>query len=81
LIVELLAGDSDKNIRFQDLCKVMIRFGFKERIRGSHHIYSKPDVQEIINLQEGGNGKAKPYQVRQVREILVRYKLVKSTKE
>jgi hypothetical protein len=49
-------------------------FGFDERIRGSHHIFSKDGIAEILNLQPKGD-RAKPYQVKQVRTIIVRYKL------
>ena len=48
--------------------------GFQERIRGSHHIFRKQGVRELINLQKEGN-KAKVYQVRQVRRIILRYGL------
>ena len=43
-------------------------------MRGSHHVFRKRGVEEKINLQRDDN-KAKPYQVKQVRQILVRYKL------
>jgi len=52
----------------------LISFGFEIRIKGSHHIFRKIDVEEKINLQKDGN-KAKPYQVRQVRNIILKYKL------
>jgi predicted RNA binding protein YcfA (HicA-like mRNA interferase family) len=52
----------------------LTRLGFSERIRGSHHIYTRSDVAEIINLQPK-NGKVKPYQVRQVRNLMVKYRL------
>jgi len=42
--------------------------------RGSHHIFTRSDVEEILNLQPRGS-KAKPYQVKQVRTILVEYRL------
>ncbi len=48
--------------------------GFEERIRGSHHVFRKMEVAEKINLQSDGN-KAKPYQVRQVRNVVIRYQL------
>jgi predicted RNA binding protein YcfA (HicA-like mRNA interferase family) len=48
--------------------------GFEERIKGSHHILTKDGVEEIINIQSKA-GKAKPYQVKQVRTIIVKYKL------
>jgi len=52
----------------------MSRLGFQERIKGSHHIFWKEGVAEIINLQPAGS-KAKPYQVKQVRTIILKYKL------
>jgi predicted RNA binding protein YcfA (HicA-like mRNA interferase family) len=48
--------------------------GFQERIRGSHHIFSKDGVEEILNVQPRG-AQAKPYQVKQVRSVIVKYKL------
>ncbi|WP_235334821.1 MULTISPECIES: type II toxin-antitoxin system HicA family toxin [Aphanizomenon] len=45
-----------------------------ERIRGSHHIFTKEGVEEILNLQPK-QGKAKVYQVKQVREMLLKYQL------
>ena len=48
--------------------------GFDERIRGSHHIFTKEGVADILNLQPR-RAKAKPYQVKQVRQIIVRYKM------
>ena len=52
-----------------------MQLGFEERIKGSHHIFTKENVNEIINLQPLNN-KAKPYQVKQVRSLLLKYKLV-----
>lgn len=70
----LLSGRSDANIRFADLRALLVRLGFAERIRGSHHLFDKEDVAEIVNLQDEG-GKAKPYQVKQVRQLILKYKL------
>jgi hypothetical protein len=50
------------------------RFGFEERSRGSHHVFRKDGIEEKINLQRE-NDKAKPYQVRQVRTLILKYKL------
>jgi hypothetical protein len=50
------------------------RLGFAERIRGSHHIFCKEGAEEILNLQPKGS-KAKPYQVKQVRHVILKYKL------
>ena len=70
----ILSGASDSNIDFGDLCSLLDVLGFAERIRGDHHIFTRGDIEEILNLQPK-DGKAKPYQVRQVRAVLVRYKL------
>jgi predicted RNA binding protein YcfA (HicA-like mRNA interferase family) len=74
LLLKILSGSSDANIDFEDLCNLLKDFGFEMRVRGSHHIFRKEGVAEKINLQQDGN-KAKPYQVRQVRNVLVKYKL------
>ena len=74
LLLKILSGTSDANIHFDDLCNLLRSFGFDVRIRGSHHIFRKEGVIEKINLQRAGN-KAKPYQVKQVRNVIVKYKL------
>lgn len=71
---KVLSGNSDTNVEFSVLCQLLVRLGFGERIRGSHHIFTRDDVMEILNLQPKGS-KAKPYQVKQVRDILVKYGL------
>lgn len=48
--------------------------GFEERIKGSHHIFTSDAVEEILNLQPKGS-KAKPYQVKQVRQVILKYRL------
>ena len=53
---------------------LLSRLGFAERIKGSHHIFTREDVAEILNLQPR-NSLAKPYQVKQVRKVLVQHKL------
>jgi len=77
LIKRVLSGLSDKNIRFDDLRKLLLSFGFNERIKGDHHIYSKIEIEEIINIQQLKDGKAKAYQVKQVRNLILKYKLHK----
>ncbi len=74
LLDQILLGTSDANISFDDLCQLLIRLDFEERVRGSHHIFRKEGVLEMINLQKDGS-KAKAYQVRQVRLVLLKYKL------
>ena len=70
----ILSGRSDANIRFNDLRLFLLRSGFVERVRGSHHIFRKDGVRERINLQRDGS-QAKPYQVRQIRQVILRYGL------
>jgi hypothetical protein len=72
---KILGGDSDANIRFEELCHLLQAKGFRMRISGSHHIFTMTGVMERANLQREG-AKAKPYQVRQVRKILANYKLL-----
>lgn len=75
ILDKILVGLSDKNIRFSDLRKLILRLGFDERIKGDHHIFTKDGVAEIINIQPLTDGKAKAYQVKQTRGIILRYKL------
>lgn len=70
----ILSGSSDRNIDFADMLRLLERLGFAERIKGDHHIFTKSGIAEIVNLQPKGK-QAKPYQVRQVRGILVKYGL------
>jgi virulence-associated protein VapD len=70
----ILRGSSDQNVAFDDLRHVLSRLGFHERIKGDHFIFSRDGVMEIINIQPIGN-KAKAYQVKQVRNLIVKYKL------
>lgn len=71
---QVLRGTADANIRFSELLQLLRSFGFEERIRGSHHIFFKKGVQEILNLQPK-DSQAKPYQVKQVRNVILKYKL------
>ena len=73
-LYKVLRGNSDNNIRFGDLCALLNSLGFTERKRGGHHIFSREGVVEILNLQPRG-GKAKAYQVKQVRGVIVSYGL------
>ena len=75
VLARVLRGGTDANIRFGDLRGTLLRLGFIERVRGSHHIFTRDGVEEILNLQPRG-AFAKPYQVKQVRKVLTRYRLV-----
>ena len=74
LLIKILRGTSDRNIDFEELRNLLIRLEFEERIKGSHHILTKEGIEEILNIQSK-SGKAKPYQVKQVRNIIVKYQL------
>lgn len=73
LLRRVLSGQSDNNIRFSSLCGLLRRMGFEERIRGSHHIFYRDGIVEIINIQPDGS-QAKRQQVRQIRELVIQYK-------
>ena len=70
----VLRGSSDQNVDFGDLRHALLQLGFQERIKGGHFIFSKHGMVEMINLQPVGS-KAKAYQVKQVRNLIVKYKL------
>ena len=74
LLFQILRGLADNNIGFDELCGLLSHLGFEMRIRGSHHMFRKAGVMEKINLQREG-AKIKSYQVRQVRNIILKYGL------
>lgn len=74
LIAQILRRTSDANVLFDSLCQLLKHLGFDERIRGSHHIFTREGVEEILNLQPLGS-QAKSYQVKQVRGIILKYRL------
>ena len=80
IVARILSGASDRNLAFSDLCGVLLRLGFVLRVKGSHHIFHHADVDEILNLQDK-NGQAKPYQVKQVRDVIVKYRLAKDSED
>lgn len=71
---KILSGKAT-NIDFPDLCTFLQQIGFKVRQKGSHRIFHKDGINEIIDLQSKSDGKAKAYQVRQVRDIVGKYQL------
>ena len=77
LLAKALA--SSKNLRFSEAVALAKAFGYRlSRIKGSHHIFVHPRIKELINLQDVV-GKAKPYQVRQLLDIVERYNLTLET--
>jgi hypothetical protein len=74
LLSKIITGKSDANIPFEQLCQLLRKLGFDERIRGSYHIFTQNRIEEILNLQPQ-QGKAKAYQVKQIRNLILKYKL------
>ncbi len=74
ILLKVLLGQSDKNIKFSELKALLERLGFDCRVKGDHFIYFKSDVDEIINIQPNGK-MAKSYQVKQIRNIITKYHL------
>ena len=74
VIQKIVSGRSDANIKFSEVKNLLIHLGFEMRIRGSHYIFRKEGIKERVNIQKDGN-KAKPYQIRQIRAILIDYNL------
>jgi hypothetical protein len=74
VLLKVLSGVADANIGFDDLYNLLLHLGFEHRGKGSHNIFVMRGVEELINLQKDGS-KAKPYQVKQVRNIILKYKL------
>jgi len=74
LVQRILSGRQDNSILFSEAVSLIQRLGFSMRIKGSHHIFSREGIEEIINLQSDGS-KAKAYQVKQIRDLMVKYHL------
>ena len=74
LLLRILLGNSDVNIPFDQLRQLLRSLGFTERISGSHHIFTQSGIEDILNLQPK-KGKAKAYQVKQVRNVILKYHL------
>ena len=69
------ALSSPANLRFGEVCALARAFGFHlSRVSGSHHIFAHQGVRELVNLQDVG-GRAKPYQVKQLLDLVERYNL------
>jgi predicted RNA binding protein YcfA (HicA-like mRNA interferase family) len=74
-LLQRLSQGALRNVRFQDMKSLLEGFGFQlVRIEGSHHVFTHPTIQELVNLQEV-RGEAKPYQIRQFLRIIERYDL------
>jgi len=66
---------SPHNVRFQEMLALAEALGFRvARTEGSHHILTHPGIPELLNLQDV-KGQAKPYQVKQLLQLVERYNL------
>lgn len=74
LLLQILRGTADADVPFDDLRRLLRLLRFEEHIRGSHHIFRRPGIEEKLNLQRD-DGKAKVYRVRQVRAVILKYRL------
>ena len=73
LFKKVLSGS--KNVQFSEIKKFAEMFGFNlDRVNGSHHIFKHSNIPELINLQNV-HGKAKPYQIKQLLEVIERHNL------
>ena len=64
---KVLSGKSDYNIGLNDLVSLLLYKGFRQRIEGSHMVFTREGIQERLNIQSEG-GKAKGYQVKQIKK-------------
>jgi len=71
ILLKVLSGGHDRSMKFHELQKLLYMLGFQSRVKGDHFIYWKEGIDEIINIQPDGN-MAKPYQVRQIRNIILK---------
>jgi len=74
ILLKVLSGGHDRSMKFYELQKLLYILGFQCRVKGDHFIYWKDGIDEIVNIQPDGN-MAKPYQVRQIRNIILKYGL------
>ena len=74
LVQKILSGRQDSSIQFYEAVALLKALGFSQRIKGSHHIFYREGVEELINIQSDGS-KAKAYQVKQIRDLIVKYRL------
>jgi len=78
LLNTILSGISDNNINFLKLKNLLLKLGFNVRVKGDHFIFFKDEIAEIINIQPTKNNKAKSYQIKQIRNLILKYKLTLS---
>ena len=73
-LAQLLSGQHDQTLDFSALCLLLETLGFEKRVRGSHHLFGKAGIDYLINIQPVIGNTVKPYQAKQVRSILLKYR-------
>lgn len=74
ILMKIVLGKSDNNIKFSELKNFLLYLGFEMRINSSHHIFRNDAIPTKLNLQKDGD-MAKAYQVKQVRKLIIDFKL------
>jgi predicted RNA binding protein YcfA (HicA-like mRNA interferase family) len=70
------ARNHPHNLRFEELCRLAEACGFEwVHGTGSHRVYAREGVEEILDFQPRRDGKAKAYQVRQLLAVIGHYGL------
>lgn len=79
LLAKILGGT--KNVKFSEVELLLKGFGFElARVNGSHHIYNRDDIAEIINIQNK-KGQVSPYQIKQFLALIEKYNLTLDNEE
>ena len=73
-LAQLLSGQHDHKLDFKALCLLLETLGFEKRVRGSHHLFGKDGIADLINIQPATGSTVKPYQAKQVRSILLEHR-------
>jgi hypothetical protein len=71
--IKVLDGAREKpeGVGFSDLCALAECYGWVfARQRGSHWMFKRAGNPRLMNFQETTNGRAKPYQVRQLLDAI-----------
>lgn len=80
-LLKRLAAGNLQNVAYSDFIHLMEGFGFRIlRVTGSHHIYGRPDVNELVNVQNV-KGQVKPYQIRQFLRLVEWYNIIMEEEE
>jgi hypothetical protein len=74
ILLKIISGQNDQNINFEEMVSFLKSINFDLRIKGSHYIFYMNGIEEIINIQPI-NSKCKAYQVKQIRNLIIKYKL------